>query len=223
MTKEELFTMYRQKLVKQLRSSLAIRTKEVEQAFLNIKRELFIPKEMQEFSYQDDALPIGEGQTISQPTTIAVMLEMLAAKKDMQIAEVGSGSGYVTALLASIVGEKGKVIGCEIIKVLAEKSKENLKTHGIENVTIVQGDASEIIPKQGFFDRILISAACPFIPKPLFDSIKEGGIAVAPIGDQGTQILTKVTKIKGKPVKEEFIDSYFIFVPMRGKHGFKQL
>lgn len=221
--KHEIFQKKREKLVEHLKRTLAVRTKTVEEAFLNTKRELFVPKNMLEYAYQDDALPIGGGQTISQPTTIAVMLEMLGAKKGMQVAEVGSGSGYVAALLSSIVGENGRVIGCEIVKELAEKSRENLKAQGSENVTIVEGDAAEVLPRLGPFDRIIISAACPFIPKPLFDSLNDGGVAVAPVGDRGTQTITKLSKIKGKTLKEEFLESHFIFVPMRGKHGFKQL
>ena len=154
-----IFQKKREKLVEHLKATLAIRTKTVEEAFLNTKRELFVPKNMREHAYADDALPIGLGQTISQPTTIAAMLEMLGAKKEMRVADVGSGSGYLTALLSHIVGEKGLVIACEIVKELAEKSRESLKAHGCTNVTVVGGDAAEILPGMGPFDRIIISAA----------------------------------------------------------------
>ncbi|MDO8634352.1 MAG: protein-L-isoaspartate O-methyltransferase [archaeon] len=221
--KHEIFRKKREKLVEHLKATLAVRTKPVEDAFLQTKRELFVTKSMEEYAYADDALPIGFGQAISQPSTIAAMLEFLSAQKGMHAGEVGSGCGYVAALLSRIVGEKGKITAGEIVRELAEKSRENLKAQGCKNVTVVEGDAVEILPGFGPFDRILVSAACPFIPKPLFDSLKEGGVAVAPVGDQGTQVLTKLSKIKGKPVKEEFLESHFIFVPMRGKHGFRQL
>ncbi|MBI4044343.1 MAG: protein-L-isoaspartate(D-aspartate) O-methyltransferase [Candidatus Diapherotrites archaeon] len=218
-----IFQKKREKLVEHLKATLAIRTKTIENAFLATKRELFVPKNMREHAYADDALPIGLGQTISQPTTIAAMLEMLGAKKEMRVADVGSGSGYLAALLSHIVGEKGQVIACEIMKELAEKSRESLKAQGCTNVTVIEGDAAEALPPHGPFDRIIISAACPFIPRPLFGSLKEGGAAVAPVGDQSTQALTRLSKIKGKPVKKEFLESRFVFVPLRGKHGFRQL
>ena len=100
------------------------------ESFSKVKRENFIPKEEKKYSYEDTALPLGSGQTISQPYTIAMMLSLLELKKAQKVLEIGSGCGYVLALLSHIVGEKGKVFGIEIIKELAERSKKNLKEYG---------------------------------------------------------------------------------------------
>lgn len=198
-----------------------IKSENVKKAFLNAKREIFVPEGMQKFAYADDALPIGFGQTISQPTTIAAMLELLCAKEGMKVLEVGSGTGYVSALLSEIVGKKGKVYGIEFLEWLAEASKKNLKKQGCKNVKIFQGDGTKGLPEKAPFDRILVSAACPFVPKPLFDQLAEGGKIVAPVGDKYTQTLETVSKVKGRILKSSYQEGYFVFVPLRGEFGFE--
>ncbi len=210
----------RKQLVHYLKDIQSIETKEVEKAFLKIKRELFLPKEMADMAYADEALPIGFDQTISQPTTIAIMLEMLKVKEGMKAGEIGAGCGYASSLLSQLVGDTGKVISVEVIKELAEKGKKNIEKHEIKNVEIIQGEGVKTLQEKAPFDRILISAACPFIPKELFDSLNEGGKIVAPVGDRNSQTMQCMTKIKGKPVKEEYLKTYFVFVPLGGKHGF---
>ncbi|MBI2598051.1 MAG: protein-L-isoaspartate O-methyltransferase [Candidatus Diapherotrites archaeon] len=219
--KEEFFGQKRSELAQFMKSTGAIKTREVENAFLNVKREIFAPKHLQKEAYDDNALPIGFGQTISQPSTIALMLEMLAAKSGQKVLEVGSGCGYVLALLGELVGIKGKVFGIEAVKELAEISKKNLKSQGCKNAKVFQGDGSIGLKKYAPFDRILVSAACPFFPKSLFDQLKEGGIGVAPVGDKGTQMLQAVAKKNGNPLKSDYIEHYFVFVPLLGKEGFR--
>ncbi|HIH09545.1 MAG TPA: protein-L-isoaspartate(D-aspartate) O-methyltransferase [Candidatus Diapherotrites archaeon] len=201
-------------------SGFAIKSKSVRDAFLSVGRENFVPKSLERYAYADDALPIGESQTISQPSTIAIMLELLSVKEGMKVLEVGSGSGFVLALLSRIAGEKGRVYGAEINPKLAAASIENLKKEGIANVEVIAGDGSEGIAGKAPFDRIILSCACPFIPKKLFSDLSEGGRIVAPVGDQHTQILEIMIREKGKPVKKSFDGSLFAFVPMKGKHGF---
>lgn len=192
-------------------------------AFEAVSREKFVPEHLQPEAYVDEALSIGLGQTISQPSTIARMLELLLVFPGQKVLEVGSGCGYASALLSRMVGEHGKVFGIELLKELATQSKTNLKNAEITNVEIVQGDGTKGMPEQAPFDRILVSAACPFIPKALFDQLSEKGIAVAPVGDPGFQVLTVLQKINGKPVKKEFSEGYFVFVPLLGSYSKKIL
>ncbi|HZX19394.1 MAG TPA: protein-L-isoaspartate(D-aspartate) O-methyltransferase [archaeon] len=210
----------RKKLVEYL-SGTYLKNPEIKKAFLEIKRENFLPKKYAEYAYADNALPIEHGQTISQPSTIAIMLELLEAKKGMTILEIGSGFGYVQALLSKIVGENGNVFGIEYIKELAEQSKKNLTTEGITNSEIKSGDGSIGWEEKAPFDRVLFSCACPFIPKPVFDQLKENGRIVAPTGDIHTQRMEIMKKIRGKMLKEYYEDSMFNFVPLRGKNGFQ--
>ncbi len=200
--------------------SVSLKTREIKNAFFEVKREQFMPQNMRQYAYADDAISIGHGQTISQPSTIAIMLELLDLKSGMNALEVGSGCGYVLALISKIVGEKGKVYGVELLGELSQKSTENLKQEGFVNAEVKNADGAEGWAEHAPFDRILVSCACPFIPKALFDQLKEGGRIVAPVGDTHTQIMEILMKIKGKPHKKSYEGSLFAFVPLRGKHGF---
>ena len=162
-------------------------------AFTKVPRENFVPQKIKINAYEDTALPIGKGQTISQPYTIAEMLEMLELKKSQKVLEIGSGCGYVLALLSEIVGDKGEVYGIEIIKELAEKSKQNLKDY--QNIKVYNKNGAEGLKEFSPFDRILISAACTEIPKLLIQQLKNNGILVAPIGYRDSQTLTAIQKI----------------------------
>ncbi|MBU2477366.1 protein-L-isoaspartate O-methyltransferase [Candidatus Micrarchaeota archaeon] len=209
------FESERKKLVMHLSDVQAVKTKSVGQAFLSVKREEFFEEAMKSNAYVDSAFSIGFGQTISQPYTIAVMLEMLKLSEGMNVLDVGSGSGYTACLISEIVGEKGKVIGVELVKELYEKTKENPEIKKRKNIELFNFDATKKEFKEKF-DRILISAACPFLPKPLFDALKEKGIAVAPIGDAFSQRIQSITKLNGKPFKKEFLQGFFVFVPLKG-------
>ena len=186
-------------------------SKEILNAFSKVKREDFVPENLKSRSYEDIPLPLGFQQTISQPYTIATMLSLLELKRDLKILEVGSGCGYVLALLSNIVGKNGKVFGIEIIKELAEKSKENLK--GYKNVKIKIGNGRLGLPEESPFNRILISAGYKEIPKPLISQLKEKGIIVAPIGNAYGQDLIAYQKINQKLKLKEKIPG-FIFVPL---------
>ncbi|MBI2042946.1 protein-L-isoaspartate O-methyltransferase [Candidatus Pacearchaeota archaeon] len=187
-------------------------SKEILKAFSKIKRENFIPKELKDRAYEDIPLPIGKGQTISQPYTIAMMLSLLDIKKGQKILEIGSGCGYVLALLSNIVGKNGKVFGIEIIKELAEKSKENLRNY--KNIKVYNKNGRFGLKENAPFDRIIISAAAyDEIPKPLISQLKEKGILVAPLGNRYGQDLIAYQKINGKLKLKEKIPG-FIFVPL---------
>ena len=184
-------------------------------AMSQINRKIFVLDSSKNLAYSDLALPIGESQTISQPYMVAKMLELLNINSIDKVLEIGSGSGYVCAILSKLAK---KVIGIEIIKELSIQSKKNLKQHKISNVTILHNDGSEGLIQGYPYDKILISAATPKIIPQLIDQLKIGGILLAPIGDRMHQTLTKITKTK-EGYKKELFDAC-MFVPLKGKQGF---
>lgn len=187
--------------------------KSILDAFSKVRREDFIPENLKHRAYEDISLPIGFLQTISQPYTIAVMLKELKVRKRQRILEVGSGCGYVLALLSEIVGKKGKVYGVEVIKELFEKSEENLKDY--ENIEIYNRNGNLGLREKTPYDRILISARTGEIPKDLISQLKSKGILVAPVGNSYIQAITSFRKENGKlKVINEFPG--FLFVPLVG-------
>jgi len=147
-------------------------------AFDRVDRSKFVPIEFKKKSYQDIPLPIGHNQTISQPYTIAFMLMLSGIKDEQNILEVGSGSGYVLALLSNL-SPNGKIVGFEIIKELAENSKKQLKNY--KNVEVIEGNALRYLSDGKEFDRIIVSAASQDIPQKLLKKLKFGGIMVVPV------------------------------------------
>ncbi len=214
---ENEFSSQRQRLVEYLRGTQAIQSESIAHAFLRVPRELFLSKENIFRAYEDMALPTQHGQTISQPTTIAHMLELLDVKKGMNVLEVGSGCGYVLALLSYLVGENGKVWGMELEKDLVEFSQEKIKELGLNNVEIATGDGAQGWKEHAPFDRILVSAAVPFIPPALFKQLKEKGHIIAPVGDSFSQRLVKMAKFNGKILKREMEGNWYEFVPLKSK------
>lgn len=185
-------------------------SKKIIDSFSQVERGNFVPEDLKERAYEDTALPIGNGQTVSQPYTIALMLTELRLKKGQKVLEVGSGSGYVLALISSLVGKKGKVYGVEIIKELAEKSKEPLEDY--ENVKVYNKTGSQGLPDEAPFDRILMSASCRTIPESLLKQLKDNGILVAPVGPRFEQ---NIVVIQRKEDEFKTISKIpgFIFVP----------
>lgn len=181
------------------------------QAFASIQRENFVPKELKHRAYEDTPLPIGHGQTISQPHTIAIMLEELDPQEGQKVLEVGSGCGYVLALLSTIVGKKGQVIGLELSPELANISIQNVEKY--ENIKVYEKDGIKGFFKEVFFDRILISAASLKIPPKLTEQLKNDGVLVAPVGPSFQQSIVTIQKKKDKPIIKNRIPG-FIFVPL---------
>lgn len=156
------------------------------EAFSEISRVEFVPKELEMEAEKDVALPIGYGQTISQPTVVAFMLELLDLQKGQKILDVGSGSGWTTALLAYVTGEKGKVIAIERINKLKKFGERNVNKYSYVKKGIVDmycSDGSEGFAREAPFDRILVSAAGTDVPKSLMDQLKIGGKMVFPLGN----------------------------------------
>lgn len=182
-------------------------SEKIMKAFEKVPREKFIPENLKEYAYEDEALPLEEGATISQPYTIAFMLNLLELKKKEKILEIGSGSGYVLALLAEIT--EGKIYGIEISKNLSEKSKKILKELNFNNVEVFNKSGFEGLKEKSPFDRVLISAAAEKIPEHLFFQLKENGILVTPVGNS----IFQIKKTDGKIRIKEFPG--FVFVPLR--------
>lgn len=177
-------------------------------AFEKVKREDFLPENFKKLAYEDIALPISRDQTMSQPSTIALAFSLLKLKENQKVLEIGSGCGYVLALISEIVGENGKVYGVEIVKNLAEKSIQDLKQY---NNIIVYNRNGKIKAEEAPFNRILISAALEKVPKEILEQLDENGILVAPIGPGSMQTLTLIRRTKDKFTIEKEIPG-FIFV-----------
>ena len=208
----------KEELIQNWISSGTIKDKKVIEAFRKIPREEFIEESRREESYGDYPLPIGEGQTISQPTTVAIMTQALELEEGHNVLEVGSGSGYQAAIIAEIIGTKGKIISTEIVPELAELAKNNIKKLALKNIEILNYDGSKGYAKEAPYDRILVAAASPKIPKPLIDQLKENGVIIIPVGNMLEQAMIKGRKTNGK-LSEEILGD-FVFVPLKGKYGY---
>src|SRR5579863_4981672 len=177
----------REMVVRQIRDR-GIRSERVLEAMGSVPRHLFVPAEYVERAYADEPLPIGEGQTISQPYMVAVMSEALLLHGQERVLEVGVGSGYQAAILSLLAHE---VIAVESLASLAGSARERLARFGYTNVRVVQGDGTFGYPSAAPFDGIVVSAAAPSVPPPLFDQLAEGGRLVIPVGDSDYQTLIR--------------------------------
>ncbi len=193
-----------------------IKDERVLRAMRKVPRHLFMPESVRYSAYDDMAMEIGEGQTISQPYMVAVMTELLELKGTEKVLEIGTGSGYQAAILAELSSE---VYTIERISALADRSRETLRGLGYGNIHVVVGDGTVGLADMAPFDRIIITAAAPSIPPPLVGQLREGGIIVAPVGERYSQILLKGRKVEDH-LAEEF-STPCAFVPLIGEHGWK--
>lgn len=201
------FTNLRKRMIKDLRNR-DITDKKVLNSMSKVPRENFILKEFKSHAYDDSALPLLEDQTISQPYTVAFMLQVLELKQGLDVLEVGTGSGYNAALISEIV-KPGKVFTFEINKKVYDFGKSNLKNY--KNVKVIHGNGSKGV-KNRKFDRIIITAACHEIPKNLIKQLRDPGVLVLPVG-YPVQTMVKIIKKKGKIETENW--GSFVFVPLR--------
>lgn len=204
----------RNKLVKILQNK-GISNERVLAAMAKVPRHVFFDNALLEHAYQDKAFPIGEGQTISQPYTVAFQSEKLEVKPGDKILEIGTGSGYQACILLEL---GAKVYTIEYNQKLFERTKSFLPKLGYKPYFFL-GDGSKGLPAKAPFDKIIVTAGAPVVPTALTDQLKEGGILIIPVGDRDKQAMIKIKKQNGKLEKEEFQN--FAFVPLLGKEGWK--
>ncbi|MCM8829891.1 MAG: protein-L-isoaspartate(D-aspartate) O-methyltransferase [Candidatus Omnitrophica bacterium] len=209
------FVDMRRMMVENQIVSRGIKEKRVIEAFLKVPREMFVPEHLKECAYQDGPLSIGEGQTISQPYIVALMTKALDVKGGEKVLEVGTGSGYQSAILAEIGCD---VYSVERIKKLAIRAKKVLKELGY-NVKIKIGDGTLGWDEFAPYDRIIVTAAGPDIPPSLYNQLKDGGIIIMPVGDRYFQDLILVKKIGDRMEKKNFGGCQF--VPLIGAEGWR--
>jgi protein-L-isoaspartate(D-aspartate) O-methyltransferase len=210
---EAAFAARRERMVATQIAARGVRDPRVLGAMAEVPRHLFVPAGSADRAYEDYPLPIGGGQTISQPYIVAFMTERLALGPGAKVLEVGTGSGYQAAVLARIAAE---VYTVEIHEELARQAAATLERLGVRNVRVRSGDGFFGWPEAAPFDGIMVTAAAPEVPPALFAQLKEGARLILPLGDPGGfQVLTVVTKRRGKPVREAVLDVRF--VPMTGE------
>lgn len=210
--KADEFLAARRLMVERQLRSRGIRDERVLAAMQSVPRHLFVPESLLAFAYDDRPLPIGAGQTISQPYIVAFMSELLELKPTDHVLEIGTGSGYQTAVLAQLAAT---VHSIEILPELGASAKKILAALGYQNVELKIGDGFYGWPEGAPFDAILLTAAAPKIPEPLWRQLREGGRLVMPLGEERqTQKLVRARKAAGAPVIEDLSD--VLFVPLRG-------
>ncbi len=215
------FSVRRARLVAILKELGYIRSSKVERAMLAVPRELFVPEDVREYAYDDRPLPIGYGQTISAPSIVAHMTELLDPQPGDKVLEIGTGSGYQAAILAEIVGYEGHVWSVERVPELAEFAIRNLERTGyLDRVTVVVGDGSLGYKPKAPYDRIMVTAAAPRVPEPLVEQLKPRGRLVIPVGPLPFQVLLVIDKKEDGSI-EVRRDLEVVFVPLIGEYGWK--
>jgi len=207
---------YRAELVETLRRK-GIRDLAVLKAVAETPRHRFVPESVRHRAYEDSALPIGGGQTISQPFVQARYLEVLALTGREKVLEVGTGSGYQTALLSRLAET---VFSVERLPQLAQQARDVLQATGCRNVTVLVGDGTLGWRAFAPYDAILVAAASPDVPAPLVDQLSQGGRLVIPLGDRDAQVLTLVRRTEQGVVQSALGDVRF--VPLIGEFGFRE-
>jgi protein-L-isoaspartate(D-aspartate) O-methyltransferase len=203
------YNRLRKEMVQQQIKARGIHTPGVLEAFLSVPRHVFVPEEYRSRSYEDNPLPIGFNQTISQPYIVAYMIEILKPDKNMRVLEIGTGSGYQTAILSCLCKE---VYSLEIIDSLAKLTEDKLKEEGYHNIKIKTGDGYKGWSKFAPFDIIIVSCAPTNIPIALLDQLAEGGRMIIPVGESHRQKLYLIEKKNGKISQKETL--FVSFVPM---------
>ncbi len=211
------YEIARQTMLNQHLASRDIHDARVLEAMGSVPREAFVPEKYASQSYDDNPLPIGLGQTISQPYMVAFMTQALKLTGNEEVLEIGTGSGYQTAILAELAS---KIYTIERFNQLGESAQAILGRLGYENIEFYIGDGSCGWPENKEFDRIIVTASVPEIPTPLTNQLKEGGLLAAPVGGPWSQELIVAEKKEGKV--EPKILCGCRFVKLIGKHGFTE-
>lgn len=204
----------RSRMVEQQIRARGITNPLVLDAMRKIPRHLFVPPPYTSSAYTDAPLPIGDRQTISQPYIVALMTELLEPEYEDRVLEIGAGSGYQAAILASLVRQ---VTTIERIPAVADLARKNLARLGLKNVSIIEGDGTGGYRQNAPYNGIIITAATPNVPPPLIDQLDEEGILVAPVGERDIQELITLKKHQGKTVQSSH--GGVRFVPLIGEYG----
>ncbi len=204
-------------MVKEQICARGIKDEGVIDAMNRVPRHIFVDKTYYHQAYNDYPLPIGYGQTISQPYMVAVMTELLELKGDEKVLEIGTGSGYQTAILASLCA---KVYSIERIAELTQRARTTLDSLGFQNINLMVGDGSIGWPDYSPYDGIMVTAGAPEIPNALIEQVAENGRLVIPVGDEYSQVLNVVRKHKGRIFRKELFGC--TFVPLLGKGGWSK-
>lgn len=209
----------RERMVRYQLQKRGIDDRRLLEAMRKVPRERFIDEKFQVLAYRDGPIPIGRGQTISQPYVVALMTQALQVKPGDRVLEVGTGSGYQAAVLAEM---EARVLSIERHDQLADMARRRLKDAGYENVTVISGDGSLGLPGEAPFDGILVTAAGPTIPTPLLEQLKVGGHLVIPVEDKpARQSLVRVTRREdGRYERKEL--GKVAFVPLIGQEGWDE-
>jgi protein-L-isoaspartate(D-aspartate) O-methyltransferase len=216
-SQDERFAVLRQKMVNAQLRARGIRDERVLAAIRKVPRHLFVADEDRESAYEDHPLPIGESQTVSQPYIVAFMLEALSLDGSERVLEIGTGSGYQTALLAELVQQ---VYSVERIQSLARAAQAILQRLGYNSVRLIVGDGSRGWVEYAPFDAIVVSAAAPRIPQVLLEQLREGGRMVIPVGPSEAQELKLVRRREGRTVVTNLEGCRF--VPLIGDEGYAE-
>jgi len=194
-----------------------IKDQRVLEAMRQVPRHLFIPEDMRHLAYCDGPLPIGYGQTISQPYIVALMTELLELTGREKVLEIGTGSGYQAAILSLLAPQ---VYTIERHPALAQQAEKVLTQLGYDNVMVIVSDGTLGWPEYSPYEAIIITAAAPDIPQPLLDQLADGGRLVAPVGSRWSQSLVKVKRRGGSLMREQLAP--VAFVPLVGEHGWRE-
>ncbi|MDI6642616.1 MAG: protein-L-isoaspartate(D-aspartate) O-methyltransferase [Candidatus Hodarchaeaceae archaeon] len=217
-----MFEREREELVERLSRWGYLTKPEIVKAFKKVPRHEFVPPNVRDYSYADQPLPIGHGQTISAPSMIAIMMESLDLAPMQRVLEIGAGSGYNAALIAEVVGKEGEIVTIERIAELAEFAEENLKRTGYGWVKVTVGDGTCGYKKGAPWDRILVTACAPELPKPLVEQLKVGGKLGAPVGQHYMFQTWVVAEKRGEKELKIQERGGCSFVPLIGKCGWKE-
>jgi protein-L-isoaspartate(D-aspartate) O-methyltransferase len=205
----------RERMVERQLRRRGIRDERVLAAMARVPRHLFVPENLRHLAYEDGALPIGHGQTISQPYIVATICSLLRLAGDERVLDVGTGSGYQVAVLAELAAE---VVTIERVPELAERAREALASAGYGRVEVRVGDGSLGVPDRAPFDAIAVAAATPSVPPALYEQLSDGGRLVVPRGGRWGQDLVLVERTKDGPVERVSVPCRF--VPLVGVEGF---
>ena len=210
---EAYFVRLRQAMVQQQIASRGVRDQRVLDAMLKVPRHVFVPQEFVPEAYNDYPLPVGQGQTISQPYIVAQMTELLELKGEERVLEIGTGSGYQAAILSLLCAE---VFTIEYVDELARTATERLKELGYRNVQVRSGDGYDGWPDKAPFDGIIVTAATPLVPEPLKKQLAVHGMLVVPVGSEFGDQTLMLFRRQGRELKAVSIEPVR-FVPLRGK------